>query len=406
DPRDALEMQVPPEDPRDALEMQVPPEDPRGALEMQVAAKAVSKAPFVVLYSIVPFLALMMFSAWWLASAIFIYSSGDIKERDCTPLYWGAIETSTGISTDGVDSYYNTTGGDCGYEVELNRTLQYSLLYMLFGFFWVTQFIIASTLVTIAGVAYECYLCQGADAKVSINVVWHSLVRTVRYHLGSIALGSLIMAIIKFIRAIVAFISYKLKDLVDKNPLLKFLVYCVNCCLWFVDKIISIINRNAYVMIAIDGENFCSSAARGTSLALEFILQIAIINVVGDFMLLLGRVSITCACGIITFLALDGDVYNDVSSPLMPVIFVSVSAFVVSSIFMAVVEVVIDTMTLAYCDDVNDHNGKPEFAPPELMDALGLAWEDIKAEKEKKQAEEKKLVGEAVDDDDPSVIRT
>ncbi|KAK3232679.1 hypothetical protein CYMTET_56980 [Cymbomonas tetramitiformis] len=347
---------------------------------IQVAAKAVAKAPFVVLYPIVPFLALALFFAYWCASVVYIYSSGEIKERSCTTLTWTGLDIDGNeiLVSDTEGSYNTTESGDCGWEVTLDERLQYSLWYMLFGFFWTTQFIIAATLVVIAGVAYECYVSQGADVRLSSTVVWDSLKRVCRYHVGSIALGSLIIAVVTMIRAIVSFITYRLKNLVEKNPVLQFVMCCVHCGLWCLDKVITAINRTAYVMIAIDGESFCSSAARGTLLTLENILTVAVVNMVGDFLLLLGRLAVAAGCGILAWVALDYDQdYADVSSPLVPVIFVAIAAFIVATVFMSVVEVVIDTMTLAYCDDVNDNGGTPVLAPEELKRAIGMAWDDI-----------------------------
>eukprot|EP00854_Cymbomonas_tetramitiformis_P017713 gene17713-21103_t len=289
---------------------------------IQVAAKAVAKAPFVVLYPIVPFLALALFFAYWCASVVYIYSSGEIKFASCA----ARLLTSEAP----------------------------------------------------AGVAYECYVSQGADVRLSSTVVWDSLKRVCRYHVGSIALGSLIIAVVTMIRAIVSFITYRLKNLVEKNPVLQFVMCCVHCGLWCLDKVITAINRTAYVMIAIDGESFCSSAARGTLLTLENILTVAVVNMVGDFLLLLGRLAVAAGCGILAWVALDYDQdYADVSSPLVPVIFVAIAAFIVATVFMSVVEVVIDTMTLAYCDDVNDNGGTPVLAPEELKRAIGMAWDDI-----------------------------
>lgn len=54
-----------------------------------------------------------------------------------------------------------------------------------------------------------------------------------RYHLGSIALGSFIIAIIQFIRAVLEYIDRQLKAANPGNVVLKYLMACaryaVNC---------------------------------------------------------------------------------------------------------------------------------------------------------------------------------
>lgn len=62
-----------------------------------------------------------------------------------------------------------------------------------------------------------------------------------RYHLGSIAFGSLLIAIVQFIRAILEYINHKTKELQQNNMLVKFLMCCVRCCLWCFEKCVKFI---------------------------------------------------------------------------------------------------------------------------------------------------------------------
>ena len=48
-----------------------------------------------------------------------------------------------------------------------------------------------------------------------------SFFRTFRYHLGTLAFGSLIIAIIRFIRLILEYIEQKLKEYKQDNPVVK-----------------------------------------------------------------------------------------------------------------------------------------------------------------------------------------
>jgi choline transporter-like protein 2/4/5 len=42
----------------------------------------------------------------------------------------------------------------------------------------------------------------------------------------------------------------------------------------------------------------------------------------------------------------------------------------VASLFFAVVEMSIDTIILSFCEDIEEHNGTPLYAPPLLMETL------------------------------------
>ena len=50
---------------------------------------------------------------------------------------------------------------------------------------------------------------------------------------------------------------------------------------------------------------------------------------------------------------------EELSSPLMPVVVVTILAFVISSVFMAIVEMIIDTTMIAFCEDCDRNDGHP-----------------------------------------------
>ena len=113
-----------------------------------------------------------------------------------------------------------------------------------------------------------------------------SFKRLVIYHLGSVAFGSFIIALVQLVRIILAYIERKLAKRTNAcGPLLK----CCQCCLWCFEKCLKFLNRNAYIMTAIYGYNFCKAAQKAFSLLTSNILRVAAINSVGTFVLFLGK---------------------------------------------------------------------------------------------------------------------
>ena len=68
-----------------------------------------------------------------------------------------------------------------------------------------------------------------------------------RYHLGSVALGSFLIAVIQLVRAILAYLDKKSKSMQDKNLAIKFAFKCIGCCLWCFEKCVKYLSKNAYV---------------------------------------------------------------------------------------------------------------------------------------------------------------
>lgn len=97
-----------------------------------------------------------------------------------------------------------------------------------------------------------------------------------RYHLGTVAFGSLIIAICNFIRAILEWIETKLKKY--DNAFTRAIFTCMRCFFWLLNKFLRFINRNAYIMCAMYGHNFCTSAKQAFDLLLRNILRVVVVD--------------------------------------------------------------------------------------------------------------------------------
>ena len=76
----------------------------------------------------------------------------------------------------------------------------------------------------------------------------------------------------------------------SKNKVMEYLLCVLQCCMWCLEKCMKFLNKNAYIQTAIYGTSFCKSARRAFFLILRNILRVAAVNVVADFVLILGKV--------------------------------------------------------------------------------------------------------------------
>merc|ERR1712224_297680 len=79
--------------------------------------------------------------------------------------------------------------------------------------------------------------------------------RGFRYHIGSLAFGSFILAVTAFLRMIFEYVSSSAKK--SGNDQAKKVSACISCCLACFDRLIKFLNEQAFVRIALTGENFC-----------------------------------------------------------------------------------------------------------------------------------------------------
>jgi choline transporter-like protein 2/4/5 len=272
----------------------------------------------------------------------------------------------------------------------MNNSLRYALIYHCFEFLWTTQFIVAFSILTVSQVVFKCYLNAGGQGvPLPAWPLGRAMYNTCRFYLGSIALGSLVVAAVQFFRYVVMYMTQKVKKVADGNKLIAVLLWLVNCLMWLLQKIVELIAHHAYVIVAIEGTGFCSSAATATSLMTSNAVRMATLTLVDDSVLFLGKLGTAATSAFFTFVYLD-KTYPDgaLSSPIIPVIVVFLSAFAIASVAFGVVEQAVNATVMAFLDDEAKHGGTASWAPPELMAAADVAQahdDAVKAKSERKK---------------------
>ena len=369
---------------------------------LRVAAGAVGSMPFTVLFPFIPFVFVIGVSAFFFLSTLFVFSSGDIEQEKSAalgPLVAAGLNPYVTPAVQDTISVYNydcainvaycpltsaasgvTYTCQCPYEVVFRDVLKYMMIYNFFGWLWNIFFIISVGMTTVAGIFAGYYWQRGERTETGLL---QNLWRVLRYHLGSLAIGSLLTAILVFIRAVVRLMKHYMDKAGRTQKWVKYLISCVECCLACLQWVINFVNRNAYIVIAIEGYSYCSAAREALSLIGSNLLRYVAINTVGDFILFLGKLVVTLGSAFIAFMLLDDekmladDDENELSSPLFPVVFVLIVAYAIASVFFAVVEIAVDTIFLSFCIDCKLH-GDPKNAPPLLHDLVAHADEHNK----------------------------
>ena len=153
--------------------------------------------------------------------------------------------------------------------------------------------------------------------------VINSIKVSMTYHLGTLAYGSLIVAIIQTIRTVIYYFQRKAKA--THNKLAEIVLACLQCFMWCVEKCMKFINKNAYIQTAIFGYSFCKAAREAFFLILRNILRIGVVSLVSEFILIIGRIFVVCLTGALCFYflsaAIDNGIERDVNNVLAPVMF-------------------------------------------------------------------------------------
>lgn len=277
--------------------------------------------------------------------------------------YWVVVELYLASATTN-PSFFGIT-----YDVAILKYLQW---YNLFGLFWGLQFLSGLNQMTIAGAVGTWYWSRDKRALPSMPVL-RSLGRAFRYHLGSIALGALVIAIVQLIRAVLYNAQRQLNA--SQNKVAKSILMCCQCCCACVEGIMKFLNKNAYIQIAVHGEPFCKSAKTAFQLLLRNAFRLLAIDSVTSFVLFLGRIFVAslCGCGSYYWFQYWYTVYEPVqlNYSSASVVVIMIIGYTVSSIFLFVFDMTVDTIFLCFCEDC-EHNDGSEERPYYMSESLML----------------------------------
>ncbi|XP_070533018.1 choline transporter-like protein 4 [Ptychodera flava] len=347
-------------------------------------SRAVSNVMFSLLWPIIPFILEVALFAVWVVLAVYLATSGSASYQiaNAPPDFQQANGTSCDILT--FDSE-NTTAECIFIEYAGDPNLFRMQIYALFGLFWIMNFIVALDQIVLAGAFASYYWAFNKPKDIPVFPVSGSLWRTLRYHLGSIAFGSFIIAVIQLIRAMLDYMDHKLKG--SENRVAKFILKCMKCCFWCLEKFMKFLNKNAYILVAVYGKNFCTSAKNAFFLLMRNIVRVVVLDKITDFLLFMGKLMVTSAVGVASFYFFTGQVtwYDDYLAVYfgtvptlnyfwVPMIVICLLTYLIASVFFSVYGMAIDTLFLCFLEDLERHDGSPEkpyYMSKELMKIAG-----------------------------------
>jgi solute carrier family 44 (choline transporter-like protein), member 2/4/5 len=206
----------------------------------------------------------------------------------------------------------------------------------------------------LAGI-YARYYWDRTRVGVPCSSLFASIFRAVVFHLGTIAFGSLLIAIVKLIRGILEYIEEKVKD--KTGNIARCLFCCCQCCLCCLERFLKFLNRNAYIITAIYGTGFFTSARRAFYLIISNPARLLVIDKVCDFLIFLGKLCITTGIGVLAFFFFTRRITQaeqfvpDLHYYLVPLLLIIIGSYVVSTCFFSVYSMAVDTLFICAIQD-------------------------------------------------------
>jgi len=296
------------------------------------AARALAAMPMLILMPVIQALALCVFLFPWIIYCLYLASSGELQ-----------VLSGTYPTPGGGGAMTEYTYKDFTY----TTNTKYAFLYMLFCWFWTSQFIVALGQLSIALALVSWYFTHKKENVGNHNVLWAGKT-ALRYHAGTAAFGSLVIALIKTIRAVLLYVQKKAAK--SNNKVLVAVLACIQCCMWCVEKCMKFLNKNAYIQTAIYGTSFCASCVKAFFLIARNIMRVIAVNMVADFILMLGRLFIPVVTTLCAYLALAYKT-GSTNGLVLPLIFVFILSYFIGCMYSEIFGMSIETILCCFIAD-------------------------------------------------------
>uniref|UniRef100_A0A182NQ24 Choline transporter-like protein n=1 Tax=Anopheles dirus TaxID=7168 RepID=A0A182NQ24_9DIPT len=257
-------------------------------------------------------------------------------------------------------------------EVDTPSIVGYFHALNVLGFFWCICFVSAFSEMVLA-FTFATWYWTRQKSRLPFFVLTRGVTRTIFFHMGTLAFGSLIIAICKIIRAFLEYLDHKLKSY--DNGLTRAILCCCRCFFWCLESFLKFLNTNAYIMCAIYGKNFCSSAKDAFSLLTRNVLRVIALDKVTGFLFFLSKILLAAGMAAVTYTYFDSDLpKTPLNFPFVPAILVFIGTYIIASIFFSVYSVAVDTLFLCFLEDSERNDGsaeRPFYMSKGLQNILG-----------------------------------
>ena len=266
-----------------------------------------------------------------------------------------------------------------------------------------------------------------AESQATRCPVGRAYCMTCRFHLGTVAFGSLIIAVVQFIRLVVGYVQKKL-DAAGESKVKKIIMCLVQCCLWCLEKCVRFVSSYCFIFTALNGDSFCAACRQTVRLATAYPAQLATNALVQSLLYAVQSLLVPLLCALAAFRLVQadalpgwiealeraingaGDSYNgalqrgpdwleqvplvpsvtlawalgpavdEPVEPVWPALAAFILAYTVSRAFAAVYECAVDTLFVCAVVDKDEYGGVHMSAA--LRDALELD-DDVSRRKSK-----------------------
>ncbi|CRK86752.1 CLUMA_CG000584, isoform A [Clunio marinus] len=246
---------------------------------------------------------------------------------------------------------------------ERDEVVKAAFVINLIAFSWFASFILGCQHFIIASTVCQWFFTR---TKTELNSpIKRAFSHLLRFHIGSVCLGSILLTIVKIIRIIAERINKSAKN--SQSEFIQIAALCFICIVAQLEIFFQYLVRNGYIIVALDGTPLFDSGKKAFELMKKNLVDVVALNQIGDFVLVLGRLFVVLISGFVCF-----ELTMELNYPWIPITLAVIFSFLVVHCFMTVFEMTLDTIFICFCEDceLNDGMTRPFFMSREMMEVM------------------------------------
>jgi hypothetical protein len=308
---------------------------------LQITAKYINKVWCIIFVPFFFFIIVIIWMGYWISLSIFLYATGE----------------------------FNKEGSKVIANFDWDAKIRYSWWFHLFALFYMTAII--SAFASFIYSSSACIWYFTSERGIEAHPIIKSFKRGLLYHFGSIAFGSLIIAIVRLIMVWFEYIKKRVESTTNKkteSKCFKCIFSCLQCCVGCIGKIMEYVNRHAYIQIALKGDNFCTAAWEGFGLIIRNLGRFSILSGIGSVFTVIGTVFISVISAIIGYFIITKVSYfsDELNSCVLPVVVFIIIGLVLGLVTMNIFGTSGEALMHSFLLDEEINKGQPK-AFPELQ---------------------------------------
>jgi hypothetical protein len=249
----------------------------------------------------------------------------------------------------------------------------------VFGWLWTVQWFLAIQYTAVAGAISNWYFTkedeETNEKKISSVMLSFSMYRTVRYHSGTMAIGSFVIAVVICVKFAALYVVNQLQAQATENKAVQFALKALKWCILCVEKFIRFMGHLAFIEVAIWGKTFCGGLLTAVKLLAKNVVRFSFVTLFSKLVLILGKLLIVASALGASYLLLpafktqtvsvDGTIEDtpampgsgDEAIPMLPMFLVGFFSLTISINVMGIYETAIDTIMVSFLEDEMENDG-------------------------------------------------